>query len=75
MFVNEGGDCTYAHCYEDDDAGHEYGCGMEYEYHPETGLLDYWHDAVGLVTTRRMTSGEWDGLVSWHERNCTRVRE
>lgn len=72
MFVTEmeGEDYTYAHCYEDDDEGHEFGCGMEYEYRPEESTLARWHDAVGLVTNSIITEDEWDELVKWHNENC-----
>jgi hypothetical protein len=73
MFVTEmeGEDYTYAHCYEDDDEGNEFGCGMEYEFYPEHSTLHYWHDAVGLVTRKAMTEDEWNELVKWHNENCT----
>jgi hypothetical protein len=72
MFATEMEDESYiyAHCAEEDDAGHEYGCGMEYEFYPETDTLRRWHDAVGLVTESVMTQQEWDELVEWHDANC-----
>lgn len=61
---------TYAHCCEEDDNGHMYGCGMEYEFHPDAGLLRRWHDAVGLVTETSITETEWNALVAYHDKNC-----
>lgn len=72
MFVTpvEDSDLIYGHCYSDDDEGHEFGCGMEYEYDEREGKLAYWHDAVGLVNHKPMTPAEWDALAAWHDTNC-----
>jgi hypothetical protein len=69
MFATEMEDepYIYGHCYDDE---HESGCGMEYEFYPETSTLRRWHDAVGLVTESPMTQDEWDELVEWHYTNC-----
>ena len=48
---------VYAHC----------GCGMEYELDPDTGVLTYWHDAVGQEgLTTLPTPAAWADLIGTH---------
>lgn len=68
MLTDDNGDAyEYGHCYWDDDGNTEMGCGMEYVYYPDDERLEYWHDAVGLVTTREhFTSEDIVALEEYH---------
>lgn len=64
---DDGNEYEYGHCAYDDDDGNESGCGMEYAYYADAERLDYWHDAVGLVSTRNgFTSADRDALDAEH---------
>lgn len=47
---DDGREYDYGYCFEDHEAGAEYGCGMEYAWYPDSDVLERWHSAVGLVT-------------------------
>lgn len=48
---------VYAHC----------GCGMEYELDPDTGVLTYWHDAVGQESSTTLPApAAWADLIGAH---------
>ena len=52
---------VYAHC----------GCGMEYELDPDTGVLTYWHDAVGQESSTTLSSPDaWITFIEVGHADC-----